>query len=257
MENGNIRKISVVIPIRNEEGNIAKLHSGLCEYFNTSSFEFEILYVNDGSVDKSAEIIKSICKIDSNTRLISFFHPFGQDAALAAGFKEAVGDVVIAIDGDLQDDPRDISLFLEKINEKYDIISGWRKFRSRRNLARNSVSFLGNRLAWLYFGISMHDFNSTFKAYTKEAIGKLYFFKGFHRCVPVLALISGLRITEVVVSNRARRSGKSKYRVFCNKRILETLRAALLLKFAILFLNKQVERIIPPLYYEIEERFPL
>jgi len=252
----SLGKVSIVIPVCNEEGNIKTLQSALTKHLNKLTSYFEIIYVNDGSSDSSLEVIKEICRLDPNAKCISLSRNFGQDAALAAGLKEASGETVITMDADMQDDPSDIGVLLSQINGDCDIVSGWRKKRSRRGIARNALAKVGNVLCAGFFGIYFHDFNSTFKIYKKAALAKMHYFKGFHRFVPVFGQICGLRVEEVVIRNNDRLSGKTKYRVFGLRRIKESLCAALVLKFSIIFLDGKIEKVLPGLKYEIAQKYP-
>ena len=243
--------ISLVIPVFNEKDNILKLYLSLEKALVQLGKRYEIIFVNDGSTDGGAAIIRKICLSDNAVKHIAFDKNYGQDAALAAGLRKAGGDIIIAMDADLQDDPDDIKVFLDKIREGCDVVCGWRKKRAKRNIVRDVMTFLGNVLGTVIFHMPVHDFNATFKAYRKSAINELYFFKGFHRFVPVLATMKNLKIGEVEIRNRVRNNGYSKYRPFGLKRIFSVSKDAVLLKFAICFLNRNIEKVLPEVSYVI------
>lgn len=185
--------------------------------------------------------------------LITFKKNYGQDAALAAGLRKARGEIVITMDGDLQDDPKDIKLFIDEINKGYDIVCGWRRFRAKRHIFREILTFLGNKLGRIVFGLPIHDFNATFKAYRKSAIDKLYFFKGFHRFIPVMAKMSNIRFKEVEIKNNSRFDGNSKYKFWGINRILKVPKDAFLLKIFCSFFKNYPQKILAEVYYEIDE----
>lgn len=246
--------ISLVIPVFNEEGNIFKLYFSLEKALVKLGKRYEIIFVNDGSTDGGAAIIDKICSLDKAVKGIAFDRNYGQDAALAAGLREAVGEVIITMDGDLQDDPNEIEQFLAQIRKGYDVVCGWRKKRSERSLIRKSITFLGNKLAVIIFGLPLHDFNATFKAYRRSSIKEIYFFQGFHRFIPVLASAANLRVGELVIGNNPRYSGFSKYSHFGLRRIFTVPRDALLLKCCICFAGNKWFRVIPEVRYNISNK---
>jgi len=248
-------KYSVVIPIFNEEESLLILHERLCSAMKDVCEEFQIIYVNDGSTDSSNDIIKEICRNDLSVRLITFKKNYGQDAALAAGLRKACGEVVIAMDGDLQDDPQDIKLFLDEIDKGYDIVCGWRRYRAKRHIFREIIAFMGNKLGRIIFGLSVHDFNATFKAYRRSVIDRLYFFKGSHRFIPVLAAMNNFSLKEIEIKNSSRFSGHSKYNFWGLNRVLKVSKDALLLKTSYCIFNKQPQKILTEVYYEIKEEY--
>jgi len=244
--------ISIVVPVHNEEGNIRRLYEGIKESLQALGCRYELIYVNDASRDDTPEIITDICRHDPAVKLLNFFRKYGQDAALAAGLREARGEVVIAMDGDLQDDPGDIRLFLREIESGFDVVCGWRKKRSIRNIFRRAIAFSGNKLGVFLFGVSFHDFNATFKAYKRSAIEKIFLFKGFHRFIPVMAVMAGLRVREIEIRNNSRFSGHSKYGYCGLSRVFSVPFTALALKLAMCLFNNQPQRLLPEVQYKIK-----
>lgn len=204
-------KISVVIPVLNEEESIKELHSRLKESLSGLGKEYEIIFVDDGSTDSSFKILKGICSEDKNVRAIRFRRNFGQTAAFSAGFKHARGDVIITLDADLQNDPADIPLLLDKMEEGWDVVSGWRKDRKDKFLTRRLPSILANRLISRITGVRLHDYGCTMKAYRGEIAKNIQLYGQMHRFIPALARWVGAEVTEVVVSHHPRKHGKSKY----------------------------------------------
>lgn len=246
--------ISIVIPIHNEQGNIREFYISLKEVLVSLNKTAEIIYVDDGSFDNSGNILREICAADPDVKLILFLKNYGQDAALAAGLGHSQGDVVIALDGDLQDNPKDIKLFLDKIEQGVDIVCGWRKKRAKRCFLKQWLALIANRTGRALFRLDLHDFNATFKAYNKDALKKLYFFKGFHRFIPVLAAMSGLRTEEVKIENNMRFSGYSKYSMLDMKRIISVVQTAALLKLVEFSSKTRLEEVFPQIYYDIAEK---
>ncbi|MDD5044667.1 MAG: glycosyltransferase family 2 protein [Candidatus Omnitrophica bacterium] len=251
----NIKLISIIIPVFNEEGNIRESYLKLKDALDLLGYDSEVIYINDGSTDSGGSIIKEICGSDRSVKAITFMKNYGQDAALAAGFRHARGDVIIAMDSDLQDDPGDIKLFLEKINEGYDLVCGWRKSRPRRHILREILAFAGNRSGMAVFGLPFHDFNATFKAYRRTALDNFYFFKGFHRFIPVLATMNNLNIKEIEIRNNPRFSGHSKYAFFGLKRVSIVLKDAVALICSKHIFKKKIDLVLAEVKYEISEKY--
>jgi glycosyltransferase involved in cell wall biosynthesis len=203
--------LSVVIPIYNEEDNILPLYEELSAALIPLGRDYEVLAVDDGSQDNSFEQLKAVHGRDKRWRVIRFRRNFGQTAGLAAGFQYARGRIIITIDADLQNDPCDIALLLVKLDEGYDIVSGWRRNRKEPFLSRRLPSMLANGLISRTTGVSLHDYGCTLKAYRTEVVRNLNLYGELHRFVPALASAVGAEVTEVPVSDRARRFGKSKY----------------------------------------------
>lgn len=204
-------KLSIVIPIYNEEENIEKLYKELEAILK--SFKYEIIAVNDGSRDNSFQILERIAKNDSNFKVINFRKNFGQTAAILAGIDFSSGDIIIPMDADLQNDPADIPRFLEKINEGFDVVSGWRKKRQDKLLTRKIPSWLANYLISVITKVKLHDYGCTMKAYQKEVIKNVRLYGEMHRFMPAYTSWYGAKIAEIIVNHRPRKYGKAKYGV--------------------------------------------
>ena len=204
-------EVSVVIPIYNEEGNIRELYTKLNDVLSIITENYEVIFVDDGSTDNSFNILKEINTENKNVVVVKFRRNFGQTAALSAGFDHFKGDVIITMDGDLQNDPEDIALLLTKINEGYDIVSGWRVDRKDPFFTKKLPSKFSNWLASKLTGVKLHDFGCTFKAYRREVVENINLYGEMHRYIPALASQMGVSIAEVKVRHHPRQHGKSKY----------------------------------------------
>lgn len=202
--------LSVVIPVLNEEENISDLYSKLKEVLNSLKKSFEIIFIDDGSTDNTPNLIKDLHERDNNVKLIRFRKNFGQSAAIAAGFEYAKGDIIITMDGDLQNDPRDIPSLLAKIEEGYDAVSGWRRNR-KDPFTKKIPSKISNWLARYLTKVNIHDFGCTLKAYKKEAIEDIELYGETHRYIPALLFWKGFKLSEVKVRHHQRKYGKSRY----------------------------------------------
>jgi len=202
--------ISIVIPVLNEEKNIQQLHLALRRVLITLPFTNETLFVDDGSRDNTANIISRIALTDRTVRLIRLRTHFGKADALAAGFREANGKIVITMDGDLQDDPQEIPRFIEKINQGYDLVCGW-KYHRKDPISKTLPSKLFNKLVRIITGVRVHDSNCGYKAYTNELAKSLKIYGELHRYIPVLAHWKGYKVCEIKVTHHPRKHGKSKY----------------------------------------------
>jgi len=220
-------KVSVVIPVRNEAENIRQLCGELKESFRKLNLEYELIFVDDGSTDNTFIELSKLHKKDGRIKVIRFRKKFGKSAALSAGFDFARGQTVITIDGDLQNDPADIPKFLNKLDEGYDIVSGWRKNRFD-SLPKRTFSIISNRLRMFLMGESIHDSVCGFKAYRREAIDDIELFGGMHRYIPSLLAGKGFKVGEVIVNHRRRIHGKTKYGY---ERLLRGLLDLLYIKF--------------------------
>jgi glycosyltransferase involved in cell wall biosynthesis len=203
-------KVSVVVPLLNEEDNIQPLYQQLTHILS-DKYNYEIIFIDDGSTDNSLNILRGLQKSDPKLRIISFRRNFGQTSALSAGFEHAKGDIVVAIDADLQNDPADIPKMIEKLNEGFDVVSGWRKKRHDKAVTRLLPSKLANWLISKSTGVNLHDFGCTLKAYRKEVLTQTRLYGEMHRFIPALASWSGARIAELVVNHRPRTAGAAKY----------------------------------------------
>ena len=204
-------KYSVVVPLYNEEGSAATLYMRLTEVMRTLEEPYEIIFVDDGSTDRTTEVLTEIHQADPGVRIVSLRRNFGQTPALKAGFDAAHGDVIISMDGDLQHDPAEIPAFIEKLNEGFDIVSGWRRERKDTWLTRRLPSRIANWAMSRLSGVALHDFGTTFKAYRRETIQNIQLYGELHRFIPALARWSGARITEIPIANPPRQHGQSKY----------------------------------------------
>ena len=208
-DNGAIA-LSIVVPVYNEEENVDELHAELTTAAAALGRSYEVVVVDDGSTDDTYAKLKRLAAGDPRLKVIHFGRNFGQTAAMAAGFDYAEGAVVVPLDGDLQNDPADIALLLNKLDEGYDVVSGWRKDR-KDNFLRRIPSRLANWLIGLVTGVHLHDYGCTLKAYRATAIQGMRLYGEMHRFLPALAYQEGARITEIPVRHRPRRYGQSKY----------------------------------------------
>jgi glycosyltransferase involved in cell wall biosynthesis len=227
--------ISVTVPICNEAGNIAPLYERIRAALEKIGQPWELILVNDGSSDGSDALLDEIAAKDSAVKVIHFRRNFGQTAAMMAGFEHARGEVIIPMDGDLQNDPADIPLMLAKLEEGYDVCSGWRKDRKDNAIKRNLPSILANQLISLVSGVRLHDFGCSLKAYRREVLEGVRLYGEMHRFLPIYAKWHGAKITEVTVSHFARTSGSSKYGL---ERVLKVLADLIVVKFLDRFQQK-------------------
>lgn len=203
--------ISVVIPVFNEEGNIEDLYTELTAALEAIGRDYEVVTVNDGSSDNTYQLLNDIHEKDNRWHVIHFRRNFGQTAAMSAGFDAARGEIVITIDADLQNDPKDIQKILDKFDEGYDIVSGWRQDRKEPFLLRRLPSMTANRIISNSTGVILHDYGCTLKAYHFDVVKGVKLYGELHRFIPALASQIGVRVTEVPVTDRARKWGTSKY----------------------------------------------
>lgn len=202
--------LSIVVPLYNEEESVEELLERIVEVGKGFDFPYEIIFVDDGSEDKTWELIEQLKKTTPNLRAIKFRRNYGQTSAMVAGFDHARGKVIITMDGDLQNDPADIPLLLEKLHQGFDVVSGWRKDR-KDSLWRVIPSRVANAVISLTTGVSLHDYGCSLKAYRAPCIKSLKAYGEMHRFFPALAIMTGARITEAVVRHHPRKSGVSKY----------------------------------------------
>ncbi len=233
MKSGRAPEISVVLPVFNEAGNLEELQRELAGALEKTGRSFEVILVDDGSTDSSWEVLRGLQKKDRRCKLIRLRRNFGQTAALSAGFDRAQGDVIVSLDADLQNDPNDIPLFIRKIEEGYDIVSGWRKSRKDKFLTRRVPSIIANRLISGLTGVRLHDYGCTLKAFRSEVIKSVKLYGELHRFIPAIASQLGVEIAEVEVNHRPRKHGKSKYSIFrFTKVILDMLTVKFLLSYS-------------------------
>ncbi len=232
--------LSVVVPIYNEEENLPILYEKIKRVLEKiksdwDGKDYEIIFINDGSNDRSLEIIKDIASKDYDVVGINFRRNFGQTAAMAAGFDKARGEIIITMDGDLQNDPEDIPLLLEKIKEGYDVVSGWRKDRKDAFLSRTLPSKIANWLISKVTKVHIHDYGCSLKAYRREVAKSLDSYGEMHRFLPALARVVGAKITEIPVKHHPRIYGKSKYGI---SRTFKVILDLIWVKFYLDYRNK-------------------
>jgi glycosyltransferase involved in cell wall biosynthesis len=233
MKTGQTPQISVVIPVFNEAGNLEELQRQLVAGLEKTGRPFEVILVDDGSTDSSWTVLRSLQAKDGRFKLIRLRRNFGQTAALSAGFDRARGDIIISLDADLQNDPNDIPRLIQKIDEGFDIVSGWRKSRKDKFFSRRVPSIIANRLISGLTGVRLHDFGCTLKAFRKEVIKNVKLYGELHRFIPAIASQLGVEIAEVEVNHRPRKHGKSKYSIFrFTKVILDMLTVKFLLSYS-------------------------
>lgn len=220
--------ISITIPVYNEQESIRPLLDRVRAVMEDQPREWELIFVNDGSSDQSARILDEESAADPRVKVVHFRRNFGQTAAMMAGFDFASGQIIIPMDGDLQNDPADIPKLLEQIESGYDVCSGWRKDRKDNALQRNLPSILANKLISKVSGVELHDFGCSLKAYRAEVIKGVRLYGEMHRFLPIYAKWHGAKITEVPVNHFARTSGHSKYGL---ERVLKVLMDLITVKF--------------------------
>jgi glycosyltransferase involved in cell wall biosynthesis len=203
--------LSIVIPIHNEEPAILPLYDRLTRVLEGLGRKYEIIFIDDASTDRSFDLLANLVETDSRLKVIRLRRNFGQTAALAAGFDEAIGAIIISLDGDLQHEPEDIPALLEKIDQGYDLASGWRKNRIDNAVTRKIPSRIANWLMKKASGVELHDFGTTFKAYRAEILKDINLYGELHRFIPALASFYGARIIEVPIKNVPRGAGQSHY----------------------------------------------
>jgi len=212
--------LSIVVPIYNEVDNVEDLHRELVESLRQCGRDFESVYVDDGSSDGSFDRLARVVGPDAHGRLVQFRRNFGQTAAIAAGIAHSRGDVVIMMDGDLQNDPADIPLFLEQIDAGHDVVSGWRVNRQDTWLTRKVPSRIANYIIAKVTGVPLHDFGCTMKAYRREVIQEVQLYGEMHRFIPAFAIHVGASVVEIPVHHRPRTRGTSKYGIGRTFRVL-------------------------------------
>ena len=230
-------EVSVVVPLLNEQDNIGPLYQQITQTL-TDKYDYEIIFVDDGSSDNSLTILTQLQKADTAVRVIRFRKNFGQTAALSAGFTHAQGGIIVAIDADLQNDPADIPKMIDKLNEGYDVVSGWRKKRHDNAITRLLPSKIANWLIAKITGVKLHDFGCTLKAYRREVLAETKLYGEMHRFIPALASWSGAKIAEMVVNHRPRTTGAAKYGLGRAWRVILDL---ITVKFLLSFSTKPIQ----------------
>lgn len=230
--------ISVIIPVYNEEDNVLPLYSQLKPVLDGLDCRAEIVFVDDGSTDGTYAHLQKLNASDPTCRVIRFRRNFGQTAALSAGFAHARGDIIVTLDGDLQNDPRDIPLLLQKIEDGYDVVSGWRVKRKDKFFTRRLPSMCANWLISRITGVALHDYGCTLKAYRREVAQNIGLYGEMHRFIPAMASWMGVTVAEVEVNHNARRYGKSKYGL---SRTLRVLLDLITVKFLLSYATKPLQ----------------
>lgn len=228
---------SVVIPAYNEEENLELLYRRLKEVLDKFKKPYELVFIDDGSVDKSFSILERLHWRDKNVKVIKLKRNFGQTAAIAAGFELAQGEIVITLDADLQNDPRDIPRLLNKMKEGYDLVSGWRKNREDPFFSKKLPSFFANRLIASFTGVNIHDYGCTLKVYRKEVVKNIRLYGEMHRFIPALAHWMGATITELPIRHHPRKYGRSKYSL---SRIIKVALDLITVKFLVSYQTKPI-----------------
>ncbi len=228
-------EISVFLPVYNEEENIEPLHSKLTRALEELERAYEIIYVNDGSADDSLARLREIAARDNRVRVVALRRNYGQTAAMSAGIDHARGEILIPMDADLQNDPADISRLLERLDEGYDVVSGWRKDRKDKWLTRRLPSQFANRLISSISGVSLHDYGCSLKAYRREVLADVRLYGEMHRFIPIYASWAGARVTEIPVTHHPRHAGKSKYGL---SRTIKVIFDLITIKFMSSYLTK-------------------
>ena len=205
------RLLSIIVPVFNEEENLTLLFERITGVMEQEQYRYEIIFVNDGSTDSSAAILDELAQRGPQSKVVHFRRNFGQTAAMMAGIDYSDGEIIIPIDSDLQNDPADIPRLLEKIDEGYDLVSGWRKNRKDAALTRNFPSWLANKLISRLSGVKLNDYGCTLKAYKRSIIEDVKLYGEMHRFLPIYASWAGARTAEIPVNHNAREKGESKY----------------------------------------------
>lgn len=203
--------VSVIVPLLNERDNVVELIESIGSVMIQSDFSFELILVDDGSNDGTIDLLCELQKTKPYVRILQLRRNFGQTAAMAAGFDHARGEVIVPLDGDLQNDPADIPKMIQKLSEGFDVVSGWRRDRKDKLLTRKIPSQVANYLIGKITGVRLHDYGCTLKAYRRDTVQHMKLYGEMHRFIPALAKWSGARVTEMVVNHRPRIHGKTKY----------------------------------------------
>jgi glycosyltransferase involved in cell wall biosynthesis len=235
-------EISIVIPLHNEEANIAPLHQQIHQALKECDFSYEIIYVDDGSTDKTFVHLSCLPPSD-HTHIIQLRRNYGQTAAIAAGIAHSSGNILICMDGDLQNDPHDIPCLLLKLEEGYDLVSGWRKKRKDAFLHRRLPSWLANKLISRVTGVALHDYGCTLKAYRREVFEHFRLYGDMHRLLPAYADLGGAMIAEIEVAHHPRYSGCSKYGL---TRITKVVLDLIMFKFTQKYATKPLHAFATP-----------
>src|SRR5688500_18331407 len=230
--------LSLIIPVYNEEADLPLLYDSIKKALEPLQPAWEVIFVDDGSKDKSLDVLKLLVEKDpSHARAVAFRRNFGQTAAISAGIDHACGEIIVLLDADMQNDPADIPMLLAKLDEGYDLVSGWRKDRKDNRLTRTIPSNLANGLISWTTGVHLHDYGCTLKAYRRDVLEGVRLYGEMHRFIPVFAHAIGARITELPVHHHARKFGKTKYGL---ERTIKVLLDLFTVKFLLSYSNKPI-----------------
>jgi len=230
--------VSIVIPVFNEEESVEALYDEIVLALDTIDLGYEVVFVDDGSHDRSLERLRALREADERVKIVSFRKNFGQTAALSAGFDHAAGEVIVTLDADRQNDPADIPLLLEKIDEGYDLVSGWRYNRQDKWLSRRVPSILANKLISWATHVKLNDYGCTLKAIRSEVVKNMTLYGELHRFIPAVASWMGVNIAEVKVNHRARQAGQSKYGI---SRVVRVLLDLITVKFLLSYSGRPLQ----------------
>jgi glycosyltransferase involved in cell wall biosynthesis len=234
----NPPEVSIVIPVYNEEESLGFLYDNLMAVLDKLERSYEVILIDDGSRDKSYEKMKSFHEKNTNFKIIKFRRNFGQTAAMRAGFDYSQGEIIITLDSDLQNDPQDIPNMLAKMQEGYDIVSGWRKNRKDKLFSRRMPSVIANRLISRLFNVHLHDYGCTLKAYRKEVLENVELYGEMHRYIPAVASWMGINVAEIEVNHHPRKFGKAKYGISRTSRVILDL---MTIKFLLTYSKKPMQ----------------
>lgn len=229
--------LSIVIPVYNEEDNVGPLYARLSSALRDIGTDYEVIVVNDGSSDATESNLKAVAAKEPRFKVVNFRRNFGQTAAMMAGIDFASGEIIIGLDGDLQNDPADIPRLLDKLAEGYDVVSGWRSNRKDAALKRNLPSRIANWLISRMSGVQLHDYGCTLKAYRKEVVKGVRLYGEMHRFIPIYASWQGGRVTEIPVNHFPRIHGRSKYGL---ERVIKVVLDLVVVKFLASYANKPI-----------------
>lgn len=204
-------EISLFLPVLNEEDNLRPMHAKISGALDSLGKSAEVIYVDDGSTDSSLAVLTELAKEDDRIRILSLRRNYGQTAAMAAGIDAARGDILIPMDADLQNDPKDIRRLLEKLDEGFDVVSGWRKDRKDKFVTRKIPSMVANRIISWIGGVHLHDYGCSLKAYRRDILQDVRLYGEMHRFIPIYASWAGAKVTEIPVDHHPRTMGESKY----------------------------------------------
>lgn len=228
-------QLSITVPIFNEAGNIELLCQKIQSALSSTSYSWELILINDGSTDGSTELLDILASSNPNIRVLHLARNFGQTSAMMAGFDHAKGNIIIPMDGDLQNDPADIPRLLTRLDDGYDVVSGWRRHRKDAEMRRNLPSRMANKLISKLSGVPLHDYGCSLKAYRRSVLQGVKLYGEMHRFVPIYASWNGAKVTEIEVSHHPRTSGQSKYGL---ERIFKVVLDLLVVKFLYRYASK-------------------